>query len=119
MAILVDNETRLVVQGITGRQGRFHTERMLQSKTQIVAGVTPGKGGEEYLPVAVRSPISPVEDEDQRSLTELLVKVEGPPFIVGQLEGRYPYSYAYAGARFGHAASHSVSFSCLLIPARA
>src|SRR3954464_13931688 len=53
MAILVDNETRLVVQGITGRQGRFHTERMLASDTQIVAGVTPGKRGEEYEGVPV------------------------------------------------------------------
>jgi succinyl-CoA synthetase alpha subunit len=53
MAILVDNETRLVVQGITGRQGRFHTERMLESGTQVVAGVTPGKGGEEYEGVPV------------------------------------------------------------------
>src|SRR5919205_623186 len=53
MAILVDNETRLVVQGITGRQGRFHTERMLKSDTQVVAGVTPGKGGEEYEGVPV------------------------------------------------------------------
>jgi succinyl-CoA synthetase alpha subunit len=53
MAILVDNETRLVVQGITGRQGRFHTERMLESGTQVVAGVTPGKGGGEYEGVPV------------------------------------------------------------------
>jgi succinyl-CoA synthetase alpha subunit len=53
MAILVDNETRLVVQGITGQQGRFHTERMLQSGTQVIAGVTPGKGGEEYEDVPV------------------------------------------------------------------
>src|ERR671939_1181581 len=48
MAILVDEETRLVVQGITGRQGRFHTERMLKSDTQVVAGVKPGKGGQAY-----------------------------------------------------------------------
>jgi succinyl-CoA synthetase alpha subunit len=53
MAILVDEETRLVVQGITGRQGRFHTERMLQSGMNVVAGITPGKGGEEYQGVPV------------------------------------------------------------------
>ena len=53
MAILVDNETRLVVQGITGRQGRFHTERMLESGMNVVAGATPGKGGEEYQGVPV------------------------------------------------------------------
>src|SRR5918997_5293854 len=53
MAILVDQETRLAVQGITGRQGRFHTERMLESGMNVVAGITPGKGGEEYEGVPV------------------------------------------------------------------
>src|SRR5919112_1384180 len=53
MAILVDNETRLVVQGITGREGRFHTGRMVESGTNVVAGVTPGKGGQEYEGVPV------------------------------------------------------------------
>jgi succinyl-CoA synthetase alpha subunit len=45
MAILVDRETRLLVQGITGRAGEFHARRMLDYGTQLVAGVTPGKGG--------------------------------------------------------------------------
>ncbi len=63
MAILVDNETRLVVQGITGRQGRFHTERMLESDTQVVAGVTPGKGGEEYEGVPVFNTVDEAVEE--------------------------------------------------------
>lgn len=46
MSILIDKDTRAVVQGITGRQGEFHTEHMLEYGTNIVAGVTPGKGGE-------------------------------------------------------------------------
>jgi succinyl-CoA synthetase alpha subunit len=45
MSILVDKDTRLVVQGITGREGEFHTRQMLEYGTNIVAGVTPGKGG--------------------------------------------------------------------------
>lgn len=45
MSILIDKDTRAVVQGITGRQGEFHTEQMLAYGTNIVAGVTPGKGG--------------------------------------------------------------------------
>ncbi len=45
MAILVDKETRLVVQGITGNQGSFHTKRMLEYGTCVVAGVSPGKAG--------------------------------------------------------------------------
>jgi len=53
MAIIVDENTKVVVQGITGYQGRFHTERMLNYGTKIVAGVTPGKGGTEVLGVPV------------------------------------------------------------------
>jgi succinyl-CoA synthetase alpha subunit len=53
VAILVDNDTRLVVQGITGREGRFHTGRMIQSETKVVAGVTPGKGGQDFEGVPV------------------------------------------------------------------
>jgi succinyl-CoA synthetase alpha subunit len=45
MSILVDRETRLIVQGITGREGEFHTQQMLEYGTNVVAGVTPGKGG--------------------------------------------------------------------------
>jgi succinyl-CoA synthetase alpha subunit len=46
MTILVDKETRLLVQGITGREGEFHSQQMIAYGTNIVAGVTPGKGGQ-------------------------------------------------------------------------
>ena len=46
MSILIDQRTRLLVQGITGKEGEFHTQAMLDYGTNIVAGVTPGKGGE-------------------------------------------------------------------------
>lgn len=46
MSILVSKDTRLVVQGITGREGAFHTQQMIDYGTNVVAGVTPGKGGE-------------------------------------------------------------------------
>ncbi len=49
MAIIVDDRTRVVVQGITGHQGQFHTSAMLEFGTKVVAGVTPGKK-EETLP---------------------------------------------------------------------
>ncbi|MEN2975193.1 MAG: succinate--CoA ligase subunit alpha [Candidatus Caldarchaeales archaeon] len=45
MTVLIDHETRVVVQGITGREGSFHTRAMLNYGTKIIAGVTPGKGG--------------------------------------------------------------------------
>ena len=46
MSILVGENTRLLVQGITGREGAFHTEQMIAYGTNVVGGVTPGKGGE-------------------------------------------------------------------------
>ena len=46
MSILVGSNTKLVVQGMTGSQGSFHTEQMIEYGTNVVAGVTPGKGGE-------------------------------------------------------------------------
>ncbi len=53
MSILVDKSTRLLVQGITGREGEFHTRQMLDYGTKVVAGVTPGKGGMEVAGVPV------------------------------------------------------------------
>lgn len=53
MSILVDENTRLIIQGITGREGTFHCEQMLEYGTKVVAGVTPGKGGESVLGVPV------------------------------------------------------------------
>ncbi|HEX6533818.1 MAG TPA: succinate--CoA ligase subunit alpha [Gemmatimonadaceae bacterium] len=48
MSIFIDQQTRLVVQGITGRDGSFHAKQMLEYGTQVVAGVTPGKGGQRF-----------------------------------------------------------------------
>ena len=48
MSIFINNSTKLVVQGITGRDGSFHTKQMIDFGTQVVAGVTPGKGGQKF-----------------------------------------------------------------------
>lgn len=53
MSILVNSNTRLLVQGITGKEGTFHTEQMLKYGTPVVAGVTPGKGGQVHLGIPV------------------------------------------------------------------
>jgi len=53
MSILVDKDTRVVCQGLTGRQGSFHAEQCIEYGTRIVAGVTPGRGGERHLDVPV------------------------------------------------------------------
>ena len=48
MSVFIDNNTRLLVQGITGRDGSFHTKQMMEYGTNVVAGVTPGKGGQTF-----------------------------------------------------------------------
>jgi len=48
MSIFIDNNTKLVVQGITGRDGSFHSKQMIEYGTHVVAGVTPGKGGQKF-----------------------------------------------------------------------
>ncbi len=53
MSILLDRETRVIVQGITGREGGFHTEQMLALGTNVVGGTSPGKGGAEHLGLPV------------------------------------------------------------------
>ena len=53
MSVLVGNNTRLIIQGITGTEGSFHGQQMIDYGTNIVAGVTPGKGGQEALGVPV------------------------------------------------------------------
>lgn len=53
MSILIDDKTKVLVQGITGRDGSFHTQKMIEYGTKVVAGVTPGKGGQEACGVPV------------------------------------------------------------------
>ena len=53
MSVLVDKNTRLLVQGLTGREGSFHAQQMLDYGTKVVGGVTPGKGGTKHLGVPV------------------------------------------------------------------
>ena len=58
MSILVNKETKLVVQGITGKEGQFHTRACVDYGTQVVAGVTPGKGGQKMDDVPVFNAVS-------------------------------------------------------------
>ena len=66
--ILLDENTKCLAQGITGKQGSFHTEQMLKYNTCIEAGVTPGKGGQEFLGVPIFNSIEEtVEETDVNS----------------------------------------------------
>ena len=58
MSILVDKDTKVIVQGITGRSGRFHTQQCVEYGTQIVAGVTPGRGGSDVDGIPVYDTVS-------------------------------------------------------------
>ena len=58
MSILVDSNTRVIVQGLTGREGGFHTQQMIDYGTKVVAGVTPGKGGTMHVGVPVFNTVS-------------------------------------------------------------
>lgn len=73
MAILVDENTRLLVQGITGREGAFHTGRMLESGTRVVAGVTPGKGGGEHDGVPVFDTVEKAVEETGANASVIFV----------------------------------------------
>ena len=73
MAILVDNDTRLMVQGITGREGRFHTERMIESETQVVAGVTPGRGGQDFDGVPIFDTVEEAVEETGANTSVIFV----------------------------------------------
>jgi len=70
MSILVNKQTRLVVQGITGREGGFHTNQMMDFGTNVVAGVTPGKGGQWFTPDNGRLSKVPVFDSVQKAVEE-------------------------------------------------
>jgi len=63
MSILIDEKTALLVQGITGGEGSFHTQRCMEYGTKVVAGVTPGKGGTQHLGV-------PVFNSVERAMTD-------------------------------------------------
>ncbi len=73
MSILVDSSTRLIVQGITGREGSFHTQRMLEYGTKIVAGVTPGKGGQTVEGVPVYDTVAEAVKAQQATASVLFV----------------------------------------------
>src|ERR671922_981490 len=73
MAIIVDRDTRLVVQGLTGSEGRFHGLRNRNYGTQVVAGVTPGKGGEEVEGIPVFDTVAQAVDETGANTTLIFV----------------------------------------------
>ena len=87
MAIFVDENTRLVVQGITGRDGSFHTRQTMEYGTRVVAGVTPGKGGQSFEgPGGAKVPIFNTVDEAVRETGANTSAIYVPPaFAAGAI----------------------------------
>lgn len=91
MAILIDSKSRVLVQGITGREGAFHAGRNKEYGTQVVAGVTPGKGGQEVEGVPVFNTVKEAVDETAADVSLIFVP---PSFAPDAL-----YEAADAGVR--------------------
>jgi succinyl-CoA synthetase alpha subunit len=77
MSILVDKTTRVVVQGLTGREGSFHSQQMIDYGTKIVAGVTPGKGGTKHLGLPI---FNTVAEAVQKTHADAAMAFVPPPF---------------------------------------
>ncbi len=73
MSILADKKTRLVVQGITGGEGSFHSQQMIEYGTQVVAGVTPGKGGTTFQGVPVFNTVVEAVNEKKANASIIFV----------------------------------------------
>ena len=76
MSILVGKDTKVICQGLTGKQGSFHTQHCLEYGTQVVAGVTPGKGGQEHLGLPIFNKVK--EAVDKTNATVSMIYVPAP-----------------------------------------
>ena len=77
MSVLVDKNTRLIVQGITGKEGTFHTKQMVEYGTNVVGGVTPAKGGTTHEGIAVFNSVADAVFETGANASVIYVP---PPF---------------------------------------
>ncbi len=73
MSILVDRNTRLIVQGITGRDGSFHTRQMKEYGTKVVAGVTPGKGGQSLDGIPIFNTVKEAKEKTKANASVIYV----------------------------------------------
>jgi succinyl-CoA synthetase alpha subunit len=77
MSVLVNKNSRIIVQGITGKEGSFHAEQMIEYGTPVIGGVTPGKGGQTHLDLPVWNTVAEAVTEGQADTSIIFVP---PPF---------------------------------------
>lgn len=82
MSILIDENTHVIVQGVTGRDGSFHTRQMVGDGTKIVAGVTPGKGGQKLDEIPVYNSVGDAQKDHRVDATVIFVP---PKFATGAI----------------------------------
>ncbi len=91
MSILVNKNTRLLVQGITGREGGYHTRAMIEYGTNVVAGVTPGRGGEKFDNVPVFNTCREAVDATQANVSIIYVPARfAPDSIIEAVDAGLP-----------------------------
>lgn len=73
MSVLVNKDTKVICQGLTGKQGQFHTEQAIEYGTQMVGGVTPGKGGQEVLGLPIFNTVKQAVAQTQADATVIYV----------------------------------------------
>ncbi len=82
MAVLIDENTKVICQGLTGSQGTFHTEQAIAYGTKMVGGVTPGKGGQEHLGLPVFNSVHEAKHVTEANATVIYVP---PPFAADSI----------------------------------
>jgi succinyl-CoA synthetase alpha subunit len=133
MSILVDDDTRVVVQGITGGEGKFHTEQMLDYGTNVVAGAVPGRGGQEVAGVPVYDTVTGAAREEDANAAVVFVPpafaadalheaLDSPvDLVVAITEGIPQQDMAGVYKRVGETDTHLVGPNCpgLITPGEA
>jgi len=96
MSIIIDKNTKVICQGFTGSQGTYHSQQAIDYGTQMVGGVTPGKGGTTHLGLPVFNTVKEAKDHTQADATVIYVP---PPFAAKAILEAITASFASPGLK--------------------